>query len=240
MMAQLLALLLVGEASGAAGASSSYAYPFLDPSLTPDARIADLLPRVSLQQKINSLQTKHEAGIPGGGVPASPGYIVLPKYTIETYSTSECLHGYCSASNMTVFAHSITLAASFDTGLLKLVGAKIGEEARAVRNEFEADSQYPNKTASPNGLACFSPQINIVRDPRWGRAQETYGEDPFLTAALAYGTLHTTCTATRQESVNTRVFTFSRAFFPMVLCAHQQYDHFPKTGSGPCLTLFES
>lgn len=149
-------------------------YPFLDPSLAPGARIADLLPRVSLQQKINSLQTTHQKGIPGGGIPSSPGYIVLPNYTIETYACSECLHGYCSGSNMTVFAHSITLAASFDRELLQLVGSKIGEEARAVRNEFEATSQYPNKTATPNGLACFSPQINIARDPRWGRAQETY------------------------------------------------------------------
>ena len=144
-------------------AAAAYPYPFLDPSLSDDARIADLLPRVPLQTKIDTLQTSHQAGIPGSGVPASPGYIVLPEYTIETYSTSECLHGYCSASNMTVFAQSITLAASFNAPLLRQVGAKIGEEARAVRNAFEATEQFPNKTATPNGLACFSPQINIVR-----------------------------------------------------------------------------
>ena len=144
-------------------AAAAYPYPFLDPSLSDDARIADLLPRVPLQTKIDTLQTSHQAGIPGSGVPASPGYIVLPEYTIETYSTSECLHGYCSASNMTVFAQSITLAASFNAPLLRQVGAKIGEEARAVRNAFEATEQLPNKTATPNGLACFSPQINIVR-----------------------------------------------------------------------------
>ena len=189
---------------------AAYPYPFLDPTLSDDARIADLLPRVPLQTKIDTLQTSHQAGIPGSGVPASPGYIVLPEYTIETYSTSECLHGYCSASNMTVFAQSITLAASFNAPLLRQVGAKIGEEARAVRNAFEATEQFPNKTATPNGLACFSPQINIVRvrscptpsqpgphpaslwpawlpqDCRWGRAQETYGEDPHLTSRLAY------------------------------------------------------
>ena len=197
-----------------AAAAAAYPYPFLDPSLSDDARIADLLPRVPLQTKIDTLQTSHQAGIPGSGVPASPGYIVLPEYTIETYSTSECLHGYCSASNMTVFAQSITLAASFNAPLLRQVGAKIGEEARAVRNAFEATEQLPNKTATPNGLACFSPQINIVRvrcclpphpspagphpspppaslrwlpqDCRWGRAQETYGEDPYLTSRLAY------------------------------------------------------
>ena len=87
---------------------------------------------------------------------------------------------------MTVFAQGITLAASFDAPLLKRVGAAIGLEARAVRNEFEATKQLANRTATPSGLACFSPQINIVRDPRWGRAQETYGECPFLTAQLGY------------------------------------------------------
>ena len=145
---------------------------------------------------------------------------MLPKYTIETYSCAECLHGYCSGQNMTVFAHSITLAASFDAPLIRAViisaakrverskpagrftahathllptqvGGKIGEEARATRNAFEQQQQFPNKTATPNGLACFSPQvgnclltrlyavlntdvsqINIARDPRWGRAQE--------------------------------------------------------------------
>ena len=66
-------------------------------------RIKDVLGRVSLQDKINTLQTSHEKGIPGSGVPASPGYVVMPKYTMETYSTSECLHGYCSGANMTVF-----------------------------------------------------------------------------------------------------------------------------------------
>eukprot|EP01052_Picozoa_sp_SAG31_P010003 SAG31_NODE_536_length_14340_cov_9.449196_4_plen_170_part_00 len=165
----MLLLLVAGFASAAAAArpGSVFPYPFLDPSLSAADRIKDVLPRVPLQAKINTLQTSHEKGIPGSGIPSSPGYIVLPKYTIETYATSECLHGYCSAANMTVFAHSCTLAASFNAPLLRLVGAKIGEEARAVRNAFEAEKQFANKTNSPNGLACFSPQINIVRDPRW-------------------------------------------------------------------------
>jgi beta-glucosidase len=172
----------VAQLSALGSSMAAHPYPFLDPSLPLQARIDDLLPRVSLRQKIDSMQTRHEAGIPGSGIPASPGYIQLPNYTIETYSTSECLHGYCSAPNMTVFAQGITLAASFDAPLLQRVGAAIGLEARAVRNDFEAHRQLPNRTATPNGLACFSPQINIVRDPRWGRAQETYGECEHPTA----------------------------------------------------------
>ena len=185
-MMMLALLLLLALNSTAAAAAAAYPYAFLDPSISAEARIADAAKRIDVATQINTLQTKHEAGIPGSGVPSSPGYVVLPEYTIETYSTSECLHGYCSGSNMTVFAQGITLAASFNALLLRQVGAAIGREARAVRNEFERTKQLPNKTLTPNGLACFSPQINIVRDPRWGRAQETYGECPQLTSVLAY------------------------------------------------------
>jgi beta-glucosidase len=84
---------------------------------------------------------------------------------------------------MTVFPQSVTLAASFNSGLLYEVAEAISVEARASYNAYRA---VQNKTGlKPPGLSCFSPQINIVRDPRWGRAQETYGECPRLTATLA-------------------------------------------------------
>jgi len=96
--------------------------------------------------------------------------------------------GYQHQSLLTVF-NSLHLddvtrqnsqAASFDHRMMHLIGSAVGREARALRNQFEAGGaggQLPNRTLPPPGLACFSPQINIVRDPRWGRA---YGALPSL------------------------------------------------------------
>jgi beta-glucosidase len=133
------------------------------------------LERLTLKEKINNLQTTHSVDF--------PGYVT--RLALPPYSTAECLHGYCGHGNVTVFPQSITLAASWNLSLLHAVGNVIGNEARGVYNEFEATKQLPNRTLQPPGLACFSPQINIARDPRWGRAQETYGECPFLTGTLA-------------------------------------------------------
>lgn len=111
-----------------------------------------------------------------------PGYV--SRLGLEIYTTRECLHGVV-AKNVTVFPQSITLASSWNVDLIHEVAEAIGNEARALRNKFELDTQLPNRTLPPPSLTCFSPQINIVRDPRWGRAQETYGESPFLTKMIA-------------------------------------------------------
>ena len=143
--------------------------PWRNPFAPPARRVLDLLPRLSLQEKVNLLQTSplNSSAVPRLGV-------------LET-TFGECLHGYCSRSPSTLFPQSITLAASFSPALLTEVAGAIGREARAWRNAWVAAG---NASTPPPSLSCFAPQINIVRDARWGRAQETYGEDPFLTSAM--------------------------------------------------------
>ena len=162
--------------------ASARAAPALEPwrnvSLPTRARVADLLGRLSFAEKCAQLETSHD---PAG----QPGY--LARFGLAEYTTAECLHGYDAAAyaNTTVFPQAVTLAASFNATLLRAVGDAIAVEARALRNHFDATAQLPNRTLRAPGLTCFSPQINIARDPRWGRAQETYGEDPVLTGTLA-------------------------------------------------------
>ena len=132
--------------------------------------MADVLPRLTLQEKVNLLQT----------TPVNASEV--PRLGIFRTATAECLHGYCTKAPSTAFPQSTTLAASFNPPLLREVAAAVGLEARAWRNEWVANgSDY---SAAMPSLSCFAPQINIVRDPRWGRAQETYGEDPQLTAQM--------------------------------------------------------
>ena len=133
-------------------------------------RVNDLTARLTLEQKVNLLQT---SPVNNSGV---------PELGIDTVTMSECLHGYCSRTPSTLFPQSISLAASFNPLLVRRVAAAIATEGRAWRNNWTATG---NLSVAPPSLVCFAPQINIVRDPRWGRGQETYGEDPALTAAMA-------------------------------------------------------
>ena len=93
---------------------------------------------------------------------------------------SEALHGVARAGTATVFPQAIGMAASFDTGLLRAVGDAVSTEGRAKYNACVAHEDRDIY----KGLTFWSPNVNIFRDPRWGRGQETYGEDPFLTARL--------------------------------------------------------
>ncbi|KAK3267205.1 hypothetical protein CYMTET_24229 [Cymbomonas tetramitiformis] len=154
-----------------------------DPNARLEDRVVSLLSRLTLEEKMAQLETTHKSGRD------PPGSI--PRLGLETYRTRECLHGVVRAStdpeaNVTVFPQGISLGATFDPDLLEDVAEAIGKEARGLRNSFER-ARIGNKTGPlpPPALTCFSPQINIVRDPRWGRAQETYGESPFLTSVLA-------------------------------------------------------
>ena len=100
---QLLKLLVITHLVIIHAASSPYPlYPFLDPSVDWNGRATDLISRISLQTKVNLLQTANAPGIPGSGIPADPGYIVLPNYTMETYTSTPCLHGLFGPINMTV------------------------------------------------------------------------------------------------------------------------------------------
>jgi len=139
---------------------------YLDPSLPPEVRAADLVSRMTLEEKVS--QMVHTApAIPRLGVP-------------EYNWWNECLHGVGRAGVATVFPQAIGMAASFNAPLIKETAEIIANEARAKHHEFARQGDR----SIYKGLTFWSPNINIFRDPRWGRGQETYGEDPYLTSQL--------------------------------------------------------
>jgi len=140
---------------------------FLNPSLPIDTRIRDLLHRMTLQEKVSQMQN------------ASPA---VPRLHIPAYNWwSEALHGVARSGVATVFPEPIGLAASFDDSLEYEIATAISDEARAMYNAAAARNRYEQY----GGLTFWTPNINIFRDPRWGRGQETYGEDPYLTGRMA-------------------------------------------------------
>jgi beta-glucosidase len=131
-----------------------------------EERAADLVARMTLEEKISQLQNDTPA-IPRLGVPSYEWW-------------NEALHGVARAGAATVFPQAIGLAATFDPALMHEVATAISDEGRAKHHEFERRGQR----ARYQGLNFWSPNINIFRDPRWGRGQETYGEDPYLTSRM--------------------------------------------------------
>lgn len=134
---------------------------------TPDARAADLVSRMTLEEKASQMQDQAPA-IPRLGIPAYNWW-------------NEALHGVARAGLATVFPQAIGLAATWDTDLEHRIADIISTEARAKYNDAIAHDDH----ARYHGLTFWSPNINIFRDPRWGRGQETYGEDPYLTGRMA-------------------------------------------------------
>jgi len=141
--------------------------PYQNPSLSPEARAADLISRMTLEEKVG--QMVHEApAIERLGVPAYNWW-------------NECLHGVGRAGIATVFPQAIGLAATWNVELMHRVAVAISDEARA---KHHAALGPDGASEWYYGLTFWSPNINIFRDPRWGRGQETYGEDPYLTARM--------------------------------------------------------
>jgi beta-glucosidase len=140
--------------------------PYLDTSLSPEQRAEDLVHRMTLDEKASQLVNQARA-IPRLGVPAYDWW-------------SEALHGV-SANGTTEFPEPIGLAASFDAPEIHEMGTAIGTEGR-IRYVQDVRAGGPNVFY---GLDFWAPNVNIFRDPRWGRGQETYGEDPFLTGRMA-------------------------------------------------------
>jgi beta-glucosidase len=139
---------------------------YRDTSLPIAQRVNDLLRRMTLAEKVSQMQHR-SAAIERLGVPAYDWW-------------SECLHGVARAGRATVFPQAIGLAATFDVDLVRRVAEAISTEARAKHHlaaRTGGSEQY-------GGLTFWSPNINIFRDGRWGRGQETYGEDPVLTAEI--------------------------------------------------------
>ncbi|WP_029033783.1 glycoside hydrolase family 3 C-terminal domain-containing protein [Salinimicrobium terrae] len=141
-------------------------YPFNDPSLSTEKRVEDLVNRLTLEEK--AWQMMHN----------SPA---IERLGIPEYNWwNEALHGIGRSGVATVFPQAIGMGATFDEDLILEVATAISDEARATHNTAVKHGyrrQY-------SGLTFWTPNINIFRDPRWGRGQETYGEDPFLTALL--------------------------------------------------------
>ncbi len=146
--------------------------PFRNPSLGMDARVDDLVSRMTLEEKVSQLV--HDA--------AAIDRLGIPSYNWW----NECLHGVARAGLATIFPQAIGLAATWDTRLLFRVATAISDEARAKHHEFVRRG----KRGIYQGLTFWSPNINIFRDPRWGRGMETYGEDPYLTARMAVAFVH--------------------------------------------------
>ena len=139
---------------------------YKDPSLPIEKRVDDLVSRMTLAEKVSQMMN------------AAPAVkrLDIPEY--EWWN--EALHGVARAGYATVFPQAIGLAATWDTDLMFQVADVISTEARAKHHEFLRNNQH----ARYQGLTFWSPNINIFRDPRWGRGQETYGEDPYLTSRL--------------------------------------------------------
>jgi len=137
-----------------------------DTSRPIDERARDLVSRMTLEEKVSQL-VDDAPEVKRLGVP-------------EYHWWNECLHGVARAGRATVFPQAIGLAATWDAALVRRVASAIGDEARAKYNV----AVRAGKRAQYWGLTFWTPNINIFRDPRWGRGQETYGEDPYLTGTL--------------------------------------------------------
>jgi beta-glucosidase len=142
------------------------ACPYLNPALKPEDRAKDLVSRMTLEEKVSQMQDV-APGIPKLGVPAYNWW-------------NEALHGVARNGFATNFPQSIGLAATWDTPLMHRIATTIAVEGRAKYNEAIRNDDHSRFA----GLTFWSPNINIDRDPRWGRGMETFGEDPFLTASM--------------------------------------------------------
>jgi beta-glucosidase len=163
---RLYIFLLMAVLNLSGSAQTSYKFPFLNPALETEERVNDLVGRMTLDEKISQMMN------------AAPA---VERLDIPAYEWwNECLHGVGRAGLATVFPQAIGLGATWDEDLIFRVSTAISDEARAKHHEFVRS----NSRRRYQGLTFWTPNINIFRDPRWGRGQETYGEDPFLTGRI--------------------------------------------------------
>jgi beta-glucosidase len=166
LIAILAVLFAAALSSVAQTAPPSSVLPYLNPALPISDRVDDLISRMTLEEKASQLVNQARA---------------IPRLQVPAYDWwSEALHGVANAGTATVFPEPIGLAATFDAPLIHDMAVVISIEARAKHNQ----SMRAGHSNIMEGLDFWSPNINIFRDPRWGRGQETYGEDPFLTGRM--------------------------------------------------------
>jgi beta-glucosidase len=141
--------------------------PFQNPNLDSKERAKDLISRLTLQEKVLLMQDQSPA---------------IPRLGIKKFNWwSEALHGLANNDSVTVFPEPIGMAASFDDALVYKIFNAVSDETRAKYNQAAKRGQENRRFLS---LSVWTPNINIFRDPRWGRGQETYGEDPYLTSRM--------------------------------------------------------
>jgi beta-glucosidase len=169
-----LALLFFFLAACANNLSAQSTYPFQNTSLTFEQRVTDLVSRLTLEEKVAQMLNTAPA-IPRLGIPAYDWW-------------NEVLHGVARTPyRVTVYPQAIAMAATWDTISLKVMADYSATEGRAIFNKSNKDGRTGQRYV---GLTYWTPNINIFRDPRWGRGQETYGEDPFLTAMMGKAFVH--------------------------------------------------
>lgn len=140
--------------------------PFRDTALSTDNRVDDLVGRLTLEEKVKQMMDKTPA---------------IDRLGIPVYNWwNEALHGVARTGLATVFPQAIALAATFDEDAMLETFSMISDEARAKYHDYQKDKEYDRY----KGLTFWTPNINIFRDPRWGRGMETYGEDPYLTSRM--------------------------------------------------------
>jgi len=146
---------------------------YLEPSLPLVERVKDLIGRMTLEEKV--------------GLMSHPAHGIT-RLNIPAYNYwNEALHGVARSGRATVFPQAIAMAATWDKELILKVATAISDEGRA---KYHAALRRNGYTAQYQGLTFWSPNVNIFRDPRWGRGQETWGEDPFLTGEMASAFVH--------------------------------------------------
>ena len=150
-----------------AGCCFAQNYPYQNPNLNSEQRTKDLISRLTLQEKALLMQDQSPA---------------IPRLGIKKFNWwSEALHGFANNDSVTVFPEPVGMAASFDDALVYKIFNAVSDEARAKYNQAKQRGQENKRFLS---LSVWTPNINIFRDPRWGRGQETYGEDPYLTSRM--------------------------------------------------------
>lgn len=142
-------------------------YPYMDTSLSFEERAKDLVSRMTLEEKVSQMQNDAPA---------------IERLGVQKYEWwNECLHGVARAGVATVFPQAIGLASMWDPDFMNKIATAISDEARAKHEKAASEGNFGRYY----GLTFWTPVINIARDPRWGRTEETYGEDPHLTSRLA-------------------------------------------------------
>jgi beta-glucosidase len=163
MLRQLITIVCIMSAVCLTGQQ----YPFQNPNLSSEERARDLVSRLTLTEKAQLMCDCSDS---------------IQRLGIKTFNWwSEALHGLANNGEVTVFPEPIGMAASFDDELVYKVFNAVSDETRAKYNDEQSRGIINRRFMS---LSVWTPNVNIFRDPRWGRGQETYGEDPYLTSRM--------------------------------------------------------